>query len=109
MDKISFECAKSIKELSKTFGIYCHKVTNSVWVYPVNSNGGHSSNPFIEIRSELYLDDIEEIWPAFDWNELRELMNIVVDGDYRKSEFEAIENIDEFAYELNEYLKIKKK
>ena len=35
------------------------------------------------------------------------LMNKVVDGDFRKAEFEAIENIDEFALELNKYLEEK--
>ena len=106
---ISFEIAEKCNKLAPRYAGYCHKVTKKVWRYPENSNGGHAFAPFIDTRDDMYLDadDFEEIWSAFDWNELYELMNVVVDGDYRKSEFEAIESIDEFAIELNNYLKEK--
>lgn len=108
-EHISFETAEKCNKLAPRYAGYCHKGTKKVWIYPENCNGGHASAPFIETRDDMYFDadDFEEIWSAFDWNELYELMNAVVDGDFRKSEFEAIESIDEFALELNQYLEEK--
>ena len=104
---ISFETARECNKLSVRYSGYCHKHTKKIWRYPENSNGGHPESPFIDNSDDMWSDEYEEIWSAFDWNELYELMNVVVDGDYRKSEFEAIESIDEFAIELNNYLKEK--
>ena len=103
---ISFDIAKKCDKLSINYGIYCNKNTNKVWNYPESSNGSHASSPSIKDREDLYEDEYEgEVWSAFSWKELFELMNKVVEGDFRKSEFECIEDINQFALELNKYIK----
>ena len=104
---ISFETAdKCGTKLSIKYSAYCHKQTKKVWRYPENSEGGHPQSPSLEDRTDMW-GEIDEIWSAFNWNELYELMNVIVDGDYRKSKFECIENIDDFALQLYEYIKEK--
>lgn len=101
------------KEINDTLGkYYCRlfgKLTKECWRYAVNGSGGHASDP--EIDDFYYYDDPfdenDDTVMAFTWDELYALMNKVVIGDYRKTEFECIENIDEFAIELNKYIKEK--
>jgi len=109
MDKeyISFHVAEEVSE--KLGSEYCYKFhhkTEKCWRYPETGSGGHPSDPYID---DWYSDDpfdyYPEVWFAFSWKELYALMNAVVIGDYRKVEFESIEDIDEFALELYNYVK----
>jgi len=104
---VSFHVAEEVSE--KLGSEYCYKFhhkTEKCWRYPETGSGGHASGPYID---DWYGDDpfdyYPEVWFAFSWKELYALMNAVVIGDYRKVEFESIEDIDQFALELNEYIK----
>lgn len=110
MDKeyISFKIAK---EVNDTLGYaYCHARLPKIetcWRYPETGSGGHACAPYID---DIYyyddpFDEYDDTWFAFSWEELYALMNAVVIGDYRKVEFESIEDIDEFALELYNYVK----
>ena len=104
---ISFETAEKVSETLGAKFYLCHGKPEKCWRYESTSSGAHPSAPYID---DLRYDDdpfdyYPEVWFAFSWEELFELMNKVVLGDYRKSEFECIENIDEFALELYAYIK----
>jgi len=107
---ISFELAK---EVNDTLGYaYCYARLPKIkkcWRYPTSGNGGHPRGPYID---DIYYDDdpfdeYDDTWFAFSWKELYNLMNAYVVGDYRKVEFECIEDINEFAMKLSQYIKEK--
>ena len=104
MDVISYECAREVNDiLGKSYAILFHTLTKNCY-----RGGGYP-----EIDVFYYYDDPfnidDDTCCAFTLEELNKLMNEVVLGDYRKSEFEAIDNIDEYAYKLKEYIEKKKK
>ena len=106
MNTISYECAKEVNDiLGKSYARLFYTLTKNCW-----RSGGHASGP--EIDDFYYYDDPfnidDDTCCAFTLEELDKLMNKVVLGDYRKSEFEAIDNIDEYAYKLKDYVCIKK-
>lgn len=105
---VSFDVCQQIPKVAFKYKVYLHKYPKKCWKYETSSNGGHVRGAYLDDMTDMCIDnDYEEFWCTFTWNELYELMNKVVDGDYRKSEFELIDNIDKFALELNEYLKEK--
>lgn len=113
---VSWEAANKIfdnrDKLNTYYHLKLHRSPTKFWYYPVNGSGGHHSSPRLEDSKDIfYLVDDDEFYGAiihsFNWKELYELMNVCVDGDYRKTEFESIEDIDQFAIELNQYLKEK--
>ena len=53
-------------------------------------------------------DENDDTIVAPDWNDLRKCLYSLNPSDFIASEFEAIENIDEFAHKLADYIKMKK-
>lgn len=108
---ISFETAQEVNDTLGYAYYYFAKLPKieKCWRYPVSGSGGHPCAPYID---DLYHDDdpfdeYDDTWFAFSWKELYDIMNACIIGDYRKTEFECIEDINEFAIELNQYLKEK--
>ena len=104
---VSYEVSKEVNDILGKY--YCRNVFKTepkCWRYPVNGSGGHASGPFIDdfYYDDNPLDDYDDTIFAFTWEDLYTLMNKVVKGDFRKSEFECIEDINQFALELNKYL-----
>jgi len=102
-EHVSYEVSKEVNDvLGKNYARLFNTLTKNCW-----RSGGHASAPEIDVF--YYYDDPfnidDDTYCAFTWEELNELMNKVVLGDYRKTEFECIENIDQFAIELKNYLK----
>ena len=102
---VSYEVSKEVNDiLGKSYARLFNTLTKNCW-----RSGGHASGP--EIDDFYYYDDPfnidDDTCLAFTWNELHALMNKVVVGDYRKTEFECIKDINEFAIELNKYIEEK--
>ena len=106
---ISFNTAEEVSEkLGAEYLYKFHHKTKKCWRYEETSNGAHPSGPKIDDwDGDDPFDYYPEVWFAFSWEELYALMNAVVIGDYRKTEFECIEDIDTFALELYYYAKEK--
>ncbi len=107
---ISFHVVEEVSE--KLGSEYCYKFHHKIkkcWRYPVSGSGGHPCAPYIDDwdYDDDPFEEYDDTWFAFLWEELYALMNAVVIGDYRKVEFESIEDIDEFALELYNYTKEK--
>ena len=101
-EHVSYEVSKEVNDvLGKYYARLFNTLTKNCW-----RSGGHASGP--EIDDFYYYDDPfnidDDTCCVFTWEELNKLMNKVVLGDYRKTEFECIENIDQFAIELKNYL-----
>ena len=109
MDRISYECARELNDVLAWYILYACKDVK-VYRYPVTGSGGHASGPFID---DMYYDDYpddedDDTIVAPDWNDLRKCLYSLNPSDFIASEFEAIENIDEFAHKLADYIKMKK-
>ena len=105
MDRISYECAKKVNDVlvCLVWRVCGNKL--KVWRYPVSSNGGHASTPYVD---DMNYDDnpddkYDDTIIAPDWEDLRKSLNSLNPSWYILSEFEAIENIDEYAYKLVDY------
>ena len=108
IEYISYNIAKEVNDiLGKTWCKIFKNKSKKCWRFPETGSGGHAIGPFIDdfYYDDYPLDDNDDTVFAFSWNELFTLMNVVVKGDFLKSEFECIENIDKFALELNNYIK----
>lgn len=107
MEYTSYQISQKV---NITLGLYYafnfHKKTSKCWRYPTSSNGGHASSPYIDDYNcdDDPFDKYDDTICAFNWDELQKIMNHKVLGCYRKSEFEAIENIDDYAMQLNDYI-----
>ena len=105
---VSYKVSKEVNDiLGHSYCRNIFKTKPKCWRYPVNGSGGHASAPFID---DFYwdddpFDDYDDTIFAFTWEDLYALMNKVVKGDFRKSEFESIEDINQFALELYDYVK----
>ena len=112
MDKISYECAKQVNDvLAVPMLRVCGQLELEVYRYPVNESGGHASSAYPDI---MYWDDNpsnedDDTIIAPDWDNLRKCLYSFNPSVYILSEFEAIDNIDEYAYKLKEYIEKKKK
>lgn len=105
MDRISYKCANEINVVLAWFYQYVCKRNLKVWRYPENSNGGHYRDEYID---DLHWnDEPEDMWDdtviAPNWDELRQMLNALEPSYYTLSEFEAIDNIDEYAFKLSDY------
>lgn len=105
MDRISYECAKKVNDdlvypVWKTCGSKL-----KVWRYPVSGSGGHYCDPYIDImHSDDYPDDeYDDTIIAPNWDDLRKTLYSLNPTTWILTEFEAIDNIDEFAYKLKDY------
>ena len=110
MDRISYNCAREINDvLAFPMLRACHDQIK-VYRYPYNGSGGHSSNPFLDEKywDDHPEDDDDDTIIAPNWDDLRKCLNFLNPSDFILSEFEAIENIDEFAYKLVDYFKMRK-
>ena len=108
MDRISYECARKLNDDLAWYILNACKDVK-VYRYPVTGSGGHASGPFLD---DMYYDDYpddedDDTIVAPDWNDLRKCLYSLNPSDFIASEFEAIESIDEFAYKLVEYIKMK--
>jgi hypothetical protein len=105
MDRISYTCANKINDDLACFYQSVCKRNLKVWRYPVNSNGGHYCDEYID--DLYYYDEPEDMWDdtviAPNWDELRQMLNALEPSFFILSEFEAIESIDEYAYKLKDY------
>ena len=107
MDKISYECAKQVNDvLAIPLLKVCQQFELDVYRYPVTESGGHPSDPYIDM---MYYDDNpddpdDDTIIAPDWDNLRKCLYSFNPSVYILSEFEAIDNIDEYAYKLKEYI-----
>ena len=111
MDRISYSCANEINDDLAWFYQYVCKRNLKVWRYPENSNGGHYCDEYIDDLN--YDDEPEDMWDdtviAPNWDELRQMLNYLSPGLAIVVDFEAIDNIDEYAYKLKDlYLEYKK-
>lgn len=107
---VSYEVSKEVNDILGKY--YCRnfsKFSAKCWRFSETGSGGHANGPEIDdfYYDDNPLDDYDDTIFAFTWNELYKLMNKLVDGDFRKAEFECIDNIDTFALELNKYLEEK--
>ena len=106
MDRISYECAKKVNDiLAIPLLKVCQQFELDVYRYPVNSNGGHPSGPYIDM---MYYDDnpddpYDDTIVAPNWDNLRKCLYSLHPSYFILSEFEAIENIDEYANKLRDY------
>lgn len=106
---VSYEVSKEVNDILGKY--YCrnfHHYTDKCWRYPETGSGGHASDPYIDdfiYHEDNPLNEDDDTIMAFTWKELFELINKVVVGDFRKAEFEAIDNIDTLAIKLNNYFK----
>lgn len=110
MNRISYECAKKVNGiLASRILCYCKDI--KVWRYPVSSGGGHGVAPFIDDMNDddNPCDRYDDTVIAPDWEDLRKLLNFFNPSWYILSEFEAIDDVDEFAYKLKEYVERKEK
>lgn len=100
MDRISYDCANEIN--SDLAWFYQYVCRTNLKVY----------------REDKYIDDLlwddepEDMWDdtviAPNWDELRKMLNSLEPSYFILSEFEAIENIDEYAHKLRDYYLEKK-
>lgn len=100
MDRISYDCANEIN--SDLAWFYQYVCRTNLKVY----------------REDKYIDDLlwddepEDMWDdtviAPNWDELRKMLNALEPSYFILSEFEAIENIDEYAHKLRDYYLEKK-
>lgn len=111
MDVISYECAEKVNDIL-AIPILKVRKRHELYVYrfPVTGSGGHASGPFLD---DMYYDDYpddedDDTIVAPDWNDLRKCLYSLNPSDFIASEFEAIENIDEYAYKLVDYIIMKK-
>lgn len=107
MDRISYKCACEINDDLAGFALYTCGKKLKVWRYPVSGSGGHYCDPYID---DQYYDDnpddqYDDTIIAPDWNDLRKILNKMNPSLGILVEFEAIDNIDEYAYELAKYYK----
>lgn len=101
MDRISYDCANEINGDLAWFYQYVCRTNLKVY------------------REDKYIDDLlwddepEDMWDdtviAPNWDELRKMLNALEPSYFILSEFEAIENIDEYAHKLRDYYLEKKK
>jgi len=105
MERISYECAKKVNDVlvRLVWGVCGNKL--KVWRYPTSSNGGHASEPYIDDMNydDCPDDKYDDTIIAPDWEDLRKSLNSLNPSWYILSEFEAIDNIDEYAYKLVDY------
>ena len=111
MDRISYDCANEINSDLAWFYQYVCRTNLKVYREPVSSSGGHYCDEYID---DLHWDDEpEDMWDdtviAPNWDELRKMLNALEPSSYMLSEFEAIENIDEYAHKLRNYYLEKEK
>lgn len=108
MNIISYSCAKETNDtLSHILLKTCKQL--KVYRYTVTGSGGHATAPYID---NMYYDDNpadedDDTIIAPDWNDLRKCLYSLNPSYFIASEFEAIENIDEYAYKLADYIKMK--
>ena len=109
MDRISYKCSLNINDVLAWYILYSCKDVK-VYRYPVTGSGGHASEPFLDdMNYDDYPDDEDDdTIVAPDWNDLRKCLYSLNPSYFILSEFEAIENIDEFAYKLADYITMKK-
>lgn len=111
MDIISYECAKNVNDiLAIPMLKVCKQHELAVYRFPVTGSGGHATSPYVDI---MYYDDNpanedDDTIIAPNWDNLRKCLYSLNPSDFIVSEFEAIENIDEYAYKLVDYVIIKK-
>ena len=107
MDRISYECAGKLNDnLAWIYQFVC-KRNLKVWRYPVSGSGGHYCDPYID---DLHYDDepeddYDDTIVAPNWDELRQILNHFEPPLGILVEFEAIDNIDEYATKLVDYMK----
>ena len=108
MDIISYECAKKVNDILVNPVLRAAKDKNvKCYRYPVNESGEHATSPYLDDLG--YYKDDEDVVVAPDWEDLRKCLYSLKPSCFILSEFEAIDNIDEFAYKLVDYIKIIKK
>lgn len=109
MDRISYKCAKKINDDLAWFALSVCGRKLKVWRYPVSGSGGHYCDPYIDYRhyDDYPDDDQDDTIIAPNWDDLRKCLYSLNPSDFILSEFEAIEDIDEFAYKLADYVKRK--
>ena len=105
MDRISYECANEINDDLAWFYQYVCKTKLKGYRYPVSGSGGRYCDPYLD---DLHYDDCPEdpyddTVIAPNWDELRKMLNALEPSYFTLSEFEAIENIDEYANKLRDY------
>ena len=111
MNVIGYECAKKVNDiLAIPILKVCKRNELYVYRFPVTGSGGHASGPFLD---DMYYDDYpdnedDDTIVAPDWDDLRKCLYSLNPSDFIASEFEAIENIDEYAYKLVDYIIMKK-
>ena len=107
MDRISYECAVKVNDVL-VYPVWsaCGRKLK-VWRYPVSGSGGHYCEPYIDnmMYDDDPSDDYDDTIIAPDWNDLRKSLNSLNPSWYILSEFESIDNIDEYAYKLADYYK----
>lgn len=105
MDRISYECAKKVNGII-AYRILCYCKDVKVWRYPESNSGGHGVAPFIDGMNDddNPCDKYDDTVIAPNWEELRLCLNSLNPSWYVLSEFEAIDDIDEFAQKLKEYM-----
>lgn len=109
MNIISYECAKEINNILAYPLLTVCKYDLKVYRYPTNDSGGHASGPFFD---DMYWDDNpddpdDDTIVAPNWDNLRKCLYSFNPSYFILSEFEAIDNIDEYAHKLADYIKMK--
>ena len=106
MDVISYECARKVNDKLAWYALAtCHRKLK-VWRYPTSGSGGHYCSPYID---DLGWDDNpddrdDDTIIAPDWDDLRAILNYFKPSTFTLTEFEGIDDIDQFAYELVIYV-----
>ena len=105
MDRISYDCANKINDDLAWFALYVCGKKLKVWRYPQSGSGGHYCDPYIDYQNydDNPDDDYDDTIIAPNWDELRQMLNALEPSYYTLSEFEAIDNIDEYAFKLSDY------
>lgn len=105
MDRISYKCANEINDDLAWFALYVCGKKLKVWRYPVSESGGHYCDPYIDYQNydDNPDDDYDDTIIAPNWDDLRKILNKLEPGIAILVDFEAIEDIDEFAYKLRDY------
>ena len=112
MDTISYKCAREVNSvLARPLLRVCSQPELDVYRFPVTGSGGHASGPYLDLMywDDNPADEDDDTIVAPNWNNLRKCFYSFNPTDFTATEFEAIENIDEYAYKLVEYIEYKKK
>lgn len=96
MDRISYKCAKAIND---DFAWYTLYICKNVKIY---RDGNYLDDMYSDDNPD---DRYDDTIIAPDWNDLRKCLYSLSPSWYILSEFEAIDNIDDYAYKLVDYYK----